>query len=582
MRRISLRQEGLAAIQRSEARVAWGRLATAALAAVLGWLAFGPALISAIWLWIPIAAFVALLLVHERLSRSRTQAQAVLTFLQRRLARLSGEWQGDGPDGARFIDPAHPYAIDLDLFGRGSLFQLLSVASTPNGEARLAEWLMNPASADEIRVRQEAVRELAPKLDLREDLAPRGDAWKLVAEGDRLARWAAARGAKYKLWEMLLTSLVAMAAVTTLVGWFTGWGATPFFIALIALTAVSSLLRKRVVVTLADVTECGREIQALERVLTRLCAEKFESLPLRFHERDGRRHAVASLASLRRLIDLHDATRNQFFAPIGALLLWNSHLAFAFERWRHRHGAALVEWIDAVATYEALSSLATHSWEHPEDVFPELLRGNVRVEMEGVAHPLLPESEAVRNDLRFDERVRLYIVSGSNMSGKSTLLRSVGTNVVLAQCGSVVRARGMRLTPVHPGASIRISDSLEEGASRFYAEIRRLRQIVDLAESNGRTLLALLDEVLAGTNSHDRRIGAQAILRRLVADGAIGLVTTHDLALTRLAEDDDRVVNVHFEDRLQEGRMEFDYRLKEGVVTRSNAIALMRAVGLEV
>jgi DNA mismatch repair ATPase MutS len=196
---------------------------------------------------------------------------------------------------------------------------------------------------------------------------------------------------------------------------------------------------------------------------------------------------------------------------------------------------------------------------------------------------LIPETRNVRTDLKLsDEERRVLIVSGSNMSGKSTLLRTVGINTVLALAGAPIRARRLRLTPLQVGASIRIQDSLQAGASRFYAEITRLRQIVELTEGE-LPVLFLLDEILHGTNSHDRRIGAEGVVRGLIERGAIGLITTHDLALARIAEElAPRAANVHFEDHLEEGKMTFDYRLRPGVVERSNALELMRSVGLEV
>jgi DNA mismatch repair ATPase MutS len=242
----------------------------------------------------------------------------------------------------------------------------------------------------------------------------------------------------------------------------------------------------------------------------------------------------------------------------------------------------LRRWIDAVAELEALASLAGQAYEHPADCWPELVEGAPCLVARAAGHPLLAEARCVRNDVSLDAQRRVLVVSGSNMSGKSTLLRTIGTNAVLAQAGAPVRAAALRMTPLAVGASIRLHDSLQEGHSRFYAEIRRLRQIVDATEGP-LPVLFLLDEVLHGTNSHDRRIGAEAVVRSLVARGAIGLVTTHDLALARLAESPElHAANVHFQDELIDGQMHFDYRMRPGVVTRSNAIELMRAVGLEV
>jgi DNA mismatch repair ATPase MutS len=238
-------------------------------------------------------------------------------------------------------------------------------------------------------------------------------------------------------------------------------------------------------------------------------------------------------------------------------------------------------WLAAMGELEALSDLAGYAYEHPDDPFPEVVDEGPRFDGEGLGHPLLPVERSVRNDLRLGD-VRLMIVSGSNMSGKSTLLRTVGVNAVLALAGAPVRATRLRLSPLAVGACMRVQDSLQEGLSHFYAEIKRLRQLVDLG-GGPLPLLFLLDEVLHGTNSHDRRIGAAALIRGLVDAGGVGLVTTHDLALAQIAEElGPRAANVHFEDHLEGEKIVFDYRLRPGVVRKSNALALMRAVGLQV
>jgi DNA mismatch repair ATPase MutS len=228
--------------------------------------------------------------------------------------------------------------------------------------------------------------------------------------------------------------------------------------------------------------------------------------------------------------------------------------------------------------------MASYAYEHPDDPFPELSPASepTRIEAEGLGHPLLPEDRAVRNDLSLGAENRLMMISGSNMSGKSTWLRAIGVNIVLASAGAPVRARKFRMTPLRIGASIRTTDSLQEGVSRFYAEIQRLGDIVKLA-GNGMPLVFLLDEILSGTNSHDRRIGASCVALSLVRRGAIGLMTTHDLALTGIVNEiEPPGQNFHFEDQLEKGRMSFDYRLRPGVVEKSNALELMRSVGLEV
>jgi DNA mismatch repair ATPase MutS len=252
------------------------------------------------------------------------------------------------------------------------------------------------------------------------------------------------------------------------------------------------------------------------------------------------------------------------------------------ESWRRHNGAAVRRWLTATGEIEALCSLASHAFEHPDDPFPEFTAEGPWFEAEGIAHPFLPESRVVRNDARIGGELRLLVVSGSNMSGKSTLLRTLGINAVLAQAGAPVRARRLRMSRLAVGASIRITDSLQGGVSRFYAEILRLRQILDLTGA-GTPVLFLIDEFLHGTNSHDRRIGAEAVVRSLVERGAIGLITTHDLALADIAAVlGERAANVHFEDQIENRQIHFDYVLRPGVVRKSNAIELMRSVGLEI
>jgi DNA mismatch repair ATPase MutS len=330
----------------------------------------------------------------------------------------------------------------------------------------------------------------------------------------------------------------------------------------------------------------AHDLDVLAHVLTHLERERFESPRLASLRRALDREGVTASRAIRqlhRLAEMHDWQHNQFFAPLGAFVLWGTHIAHAMERWRARHGAEVRGWLDVVGEFEAFGSLSAYRFEHPADVFPELLEpGPAAYEGEALAHPLLPAARAVRNNVRLSGETRLLVVSGSNMSGKSTLLRTVGINAVLAYAGAPVRAARLRLTPLAPGATLRIQDSLQEGRSRFFAEITRIRGLADVAR--GQTpLLFLLDELFHGTNSHDRLVGATGVLRSLLDRGAIGLITTHDLALTRIADDlAPHAANVHFEDTFEDGEVRFDYRMKPGPVARSNALALMRAVGLDV
>jgi DNA mismatch repair ATPase MutS len=336
---------------------------------------------------------------------------------------------------------------------------------------------------------------------------------------------------------------------------------------------------------IASVNAPARHLRLLAEVLALIEAEPVASPHL--HALHARLAATGDTAShrireLTRLVDLLESRQNQIFAPVALLLLWGTQLAWAIEAWRRSSGPALGEWIAVAGEFEALSSLAGYAFEHPADPFPEIVAGGPLVDGVALAHPLLPASRVVSNDVTLDQATRVLVVSGSNMSGKSTLLRTVGVNVVLALAGAPVRAASLRVSPLALGATLRIQDSLQAGKSRFFAEITRLKQIVDLA-AGPIPVLFLLDELLAGTNSHDRRLGAAGIVSGLVARGAIGLVTTHDLALAEVVSDlGVHARNVHFSDTFEGGEMRFDYRMRDGVVRTSNALALMRSIGLEV
>ncbi|TDI46768.1 MAG: DNA mismatch repair protein MutS [Acidobacteria bacterium] len=585
--RLAAREQEAALLDRRHLILSNARLAVFLTGAALSWLAWISHLFSGWWVLAPVIIFIALAVAHDGVLRRRSRARRAVSFYNRGLDRLADRWVGKGVTGEQFQEADHPFAADLDLFGPGSLFQLLCTARTQVGRGVLASWLKAPAGSEDVVLRQEAVAELRPRLDLREDLALLGQEVAAGVDLNILKKWSGSppvlTGGPMRL-VLLAASILTVATIT---GWLAGLlGPGPVLLALAFQGILTGRLRARVQQVLEDVEEPGRELFLMAEVLERLAAETYESRLLA-----GRREALESaagaphqaIAHLARLVERLDWRRNKFFAPFGMALAWSSQHAFALESWRRRHGRDVPRWLEAIGEMEALGALAGYAWEHPEDVFPELAPAGEHVLLaRGMGHPLLPAATCVRNDLELSHELRLLIVSGSNMSGKSTLLRAIGVNVVLALAGAPVRARCLRLSPLGLGASIRINDSLHEGRSRFYAEIIRLRAIMELAEGDG-PLLFLLDEILHGTNSHDRRIGAEAVVRGLVERGAIGLVTTHDLALAKVAEAmAPQAANIHFQDDLVEGRMVFDFRIHEGVVNRSNALDLMRSIGLKV
>jgi hypothetical protein len=554
------------------------------------------------WIAIPVVAFVALVVAHDRLIRRRKRAEAAARFCERGIERVSGTWQGKGFDGSTFAEEHHPFAADLDVFGKGSLYELLCIATTAAGRSTLARWLLHPgdANAAEVRERQTAVDELRDRIELREEMfvttaevaneveEAKLDEWSrepaLLGRGERIASFiitALAIGA-FAIGVPSLISHLVNATNPGAMPVYSPFAPLPLLVMIIVVGVFARSMAERVARVVSTVERREPALALLAGLLRVMERQSFASprlIALRsVLERNGV-PASHQIERLRKLVSLLDARRNQFFAPFALLFLWTTNIAFAIERWRLESGAEIVSWIDAIAELEALLSLSSFAFEHPTFATPDVVDGDALFDGDAVGHPLIPDDRRVANDVRIGGDLRLLIVSGSNMSGKSTLLRAIGVNTILALAGAPACASSLRVTPMSVGASISLNDSLSEGASRFYAEILRIRDILRIPPP----LLFLLDEVIGGTNSHDRRIGAAAIIRGLVTRGAIGLATTHDLALAQIADDlAPRAANVHFEDHIENGEVLFDYRMRPGVVTKSNALELMRAVGIEV
>ena len=586
--RLDARRRATEELERQFRRIGNARLASALAAVAVGFLVFGEVWISVWWLLLPLGIFTVLVILHARIVERLQRRKRAIQFYERGLARLESTWMGRGEPGDRFRDPAHLYADDLDLFGKGSLFELLSIARTQAGENILAAWLLHPSPAEEVRGRHEALSELRDRLDLREDLAVIGATLRSGMDPEAATRWGEAPEVRFPLAAryiapafaalMLILSGLYMAGVLT---------RTPFLVCLLAEIGYGLFLAPPSLQIAKSVDAPSHDLALLAELLRRLETETFHSPLLgTLHSRlqpANELLASAEIKHLGRLVARLDWQRNVIFAPLAFALLWGPQVAMDIERWRRRSGRHIRQWIDTAGESEALSSLAAYRYEHPSDVFPEFadVPGGY-FEARDLAHPLMPQTQAVPNDVQIGAQTRLWIVSGSNMSGKSTLLRTIGINAVLAWAGAPVRASYLKISPLALGTSIRVQDSLQDGRSRFYAEITRLREIVALA-GGARPVLFLLDELLSGTNSHDRAIGAAAIVRALVDRGSLGLITTHDLALAHIADElSGRARNVHFADTLQHGELHFDYRLQPGVVERSNALDLMRSVGLQV
>src|SRR5262245_14309945 len=568
--RLAERRERVAELDRRHLWFSNARLALFAAIALIGYLALVREAMSSWWIVLAGIGFGAVAVAHAKLLNRAERARRAVRVYERGIERLEDRWAGTGRGGDGFLE-GHPYARDLDLFGRASLFELLNTARTEAGEAALADWLRRGAAADEIKARQIAVDELRAKLDYREEVAV------LAAEGHvsrtgALASWASS--SPIGIGRGVTVLFAAIAAVTIAAGVLAYEEVVPWrsvVFAVVAGVAATLKWRRRLHDVAHRVGQPVDDLALLADLLARVEREPASSprlTALAAALSTGGVVASRAIARLREIVSWHESsTHNLLFMPFTRALFVPELLSVAIDRWHATYGRSVAGWLTVIGELEALIALGTYAYEHPADPFPALVADGPVFEADALGHPLIAEAASVRNDVHVGgSGPRVIVISGSNMSGKSTLLRSVGVNIVLAMTGGPVRAERLSLSPLALGATLRIDDSLQAGQSKFYAEILRIRGIVESA-AGPVPLLFLLDEILHGTNSYDRRIGAEAIVRTLVEAGAIGFVTTHDLALTELPERlGAAAVNMHFEDRIENGRMVFDYRMRPGVV----------------
>jgi len=589
------RTRELAVLEGRSRRVATARLVLAGLAVALliggVWGRFG----AAAWggLAADVAAFVALVFVHASLHARVERASAALRFHQRGLARLDHAWDKLSTASERFRSAEHPFAGDLDVFGHGSLMQLVDATETRFGEERLAALLSlteREGWPDDVIARQAAVRDLASRPAFREALAMAGG----VLNDEKpdpapLLKWAEdTRG--MPAWLGVAGWVLPVVVVGGLVvGSLTGVRPTFLTLATFAQLAVGIAVGVRLTPMLAAASSRESAATRWRGMIAAIERESFDApllKELRSRLSAGKRKASEEIASLERIVGYVDARRNEVFRLlIGPMLMWDVHCARALVRWRARAGSHVRAWLATLGEIEALASIAGFAHEHPAFVFPAI-EAEPLFEARALGHPLIAGAARVGNDVTLEGGGRAMVVTGSNMSGKSTLLRAIGVNAALAFAGAPVCAASLRIGPSRVATSMRIADSLEEGVSHFYAELRRLKRVLDWATEPGRPpVLFLLDEILHGTNSRERVIGACAVVRELLERGALGAVSTHDLGITALERElggSGRVQNVHFEEQVHGDTMTFDYVLRPGIVRSSNALRLMRAVGIAV
>ncbi|MBI2378243.1 MAG: hypothetical protein HYV07_29855 [Deltaproteobacteria bacterium] len=555
------------------------------------------------WALIPVGiAFLVLGRAQDAIEKRAAHARASRDYHDRELSRIDERWRGLPDEGSDLIPRARGpmdlvalRAADLDLLGRSSLFQRVSRSRTPAGRRILGSWLLGsadgPPSKEELLLRQGAVSELHERIDLRESLSVAAETQSPTPLDDRrILEWATSMSPLPA--PRLLANLGVMVPIATTgalvlaaLSLIPGAGLLAAFMAHgVVLLATRGIASSRID-ALASPERSLPRYSDLVRTLesSRLLSPRGRALRERLSVEGS--PASGQIEALGRLVEKLDYRLNLFFAlSLGPLLLWDLNLALRAETWRRSAGARLPEWLEAVGELEALASLAAELDSGPSVSFPEIADEAGVFDAEVLFHPLIDRRSVVPNDLSLNGSGSLLLLSGSNMSGKSTLLRSIGLAHAMAYSGGPVPAKKLRVSRSIVASSVRVVDSLERGASHFYAELERLKLTLDLGKAHGAKLVYLLDEVLHGTNSRERFIGAVAAITRLSEAGSMGVVTTHDLSLTRVAEilPAGRVVNRHFGDEVAGRELSFDYKLKQGAVRSSNALSLMRAIGIDV
>lgn len=567
------------ALRRKRERYGWVRLAVALSAMLAVWFT-----LPHLWVLIPFAGLF-LFVVKKDLQNAETlrHTETLISVCDDELKVLSHDYLHRA-DGAVFLDPHHAFAEDLDLFGKASVFQFVQRTSSEQGSALLADWLQAPAPVVDIRARQLAVQELGQMPEWCQVLRACGitDPVGLSVQESTAAWLKEPRNYDGKPLWTILRFLAPACSLTWLGVYLADLIATPVFLSGLAVFIVLAFsISARILPVYNRLNRISPQLASLAQSIRHIESVSFGSPLLDDLRGQCFQHGQAAsgrITQLRRILDRFDLRLNfVVHIPLNIFLLWDLQQVLSLERWQRENQVDTDAWFSVLANIEVLSSLGTLAYHHPRWVFPELADDESWLEAKAITHPLIPPAKAVTNDASLRG---LALVTGSNMAGKSTFLRTIGVNLVLAGMGAPVCAEAFRCAPWPVMSSMRIRDNLEESTSTFYAELKKLKAIIDVVH-RGDKVIILLDEILRGTNSQDRHTGSMALVRQLIRRGATGIVATHDLGLASLESAyPGQIRNMHFDVQVSDGEMYFDYRLKPGVCNSMNASLLMQKIGI--
>jgi hypothetical protein len=540
------------------------------------------------WLiFAPLVVIVAAIPTYLGFQKQIDRIQRLQVFHDTNLARVDGTTTQSGHTGDEFHTASHLYARDLNILGPDSLFGLLATVRTGVGQRDLARILLEPTTSQQAIERQRCVQELAPLTTLREQILLLGPSRFQEIPATLFDSWLDDPPPTFHpiiTWALVLTSITTIslliAGLSHFITWPTMW---QNLAAVFAVQAGIALSVRRKVLPILNASKVASQMQLFADGLALLDQQSFTSPRLRALQQIGREPSPAApiFKRIQSQFVIVEQRNKEWYYVLSLLLSAGTHAAIAIANWKRKYAPLMRQWLAAWAEFEALNALANYAFEHPEDAYPTLLpeSESATFEATNLGHPLLPANVCVRNDVSLNDATRFYLISGSNMAGKSTLLRAIGINAVLAYAGAPVRATSLQLTPLTIGASLALTDSLAENKSKFLAEVERLHAIL-LASQQAPTLF-LVDELFSGTNSYDRCTAAEAVLHSLLKHGAIGALSTHDLALTTLATPENHGINVHMASPDPDDPLAFDFHLKPGVNPSSNALAIIRMMGIE-
>ncbi|QUI25208.1 DNA mismatch repair protein [Vallitalea pronyensis] len=542
-------------------------------------------------LCVTLVVFIGLVVMHHKVNRKKTLAQAMYDINAYGINHIIGQWGDNELSGAMYVDEHHAFSYDLDLFGKRSLFQWMNHTNTPIGEKKLRDALVRPHKTKEnIVKRQEAVTELASKMKwvqnfravgMMEKKKPIEDETELIKWGKKVDAFYLKKPLKWfiRLMPFITIPSIIMAFIIP------GIMKHVAFIAFLIQTGIVVFHFFTKSSPLIAVGNYRKQIQVYEQMIRLFEEETFETpllqdLKRKLKYRD-KKTASMQIKKLDQIMDMISLRYFQFYLLFDILTFWDYHCMFALEGWKAKYGQALDRWLDVLGELESLCSIATITYEQPQWVMPTIYHKR-EIMAEAMGHPLIHEEERVCNSVIFGKERTSLLITGSNMSGKSTFLRTIGINMILAYAGAPVCAQYFHCPIMDIYTSMRVKDDIDNKVSSFYAELIRIKRIIQAA-NEGKHIFYLLDEIFKGTNSRDRHIGAKTLIKKLAEGPTLGLVSTHDLELAELADEPhSKIANYHFQEFYKGDKIYFDYTLYPGVSDTFNAVYLMRQIGIHI